>query len=246
MVEMAGCPGRWIIYFCPAGATPDLRIFRERLGIVRYWATANGVCVRRTTSPRQQPAPQARSRPRRRDRRRAGRRHFVSVRADSGTIRGRWRRSSVPIISRCIRSRRLATAKELVRWPAEAYAGVSRSDLPVLGRGAFLRRPGRFTGRIRGRSNHSRTRLASGDAKAPVVGPRAENRREPSPVRRADFARGEEPAPAPEHPVRGLGGTNRVRDRRLTSRPPSSNCRVKPAELDPCIGRGELPPYLDT
>src|SRR5947209_10136428 len=36
----------------------------------------------------------------------------------SGAIRGGWRRSSVPIISRWIGSRRLATAIELVRWPA--------------------------------------------------------------------------------------------------------------------------------
>ena len=43
--------------------------------------------------------------------------------------------------------------------------------IPAEGRGAFLRRPGRFTGRIRGRSNHSRTGLDSGDAEPQEGGP---------------------------------------------------------------------------
>ena len=47
-----------------------------------------------------------------------------------------WRRFSVPIISRWIGSRRLATARELVRWPAEASAGFRGSHRPR-GEGRF-------------------------------------------------------------------------------------------------------------
>src|SRR5262245_40799733 len=86
--------------------------------------------------------------------------------------------------------------------PQRRPRGFRGQIIPAEGRGAFLRRPGRFTGRIRGRSNHSRTRLDSGDAEPQDAGPVP--RRLPGAGRRPAARRAEAPAPAPAHPEGGL------------------------------------------
>src|SRR4051812_31752000 len=79
------------------------------------------------------------------------------------------------------------------RAPPASAPGSAHLSVPVLARSA--------------------TRLDSGDAEAQVDAP--VGGRDPDADRRTGVARVVVPAPAPDHPERGLRGTERIRARRL-------------------------------